>query len=461
MLVSFSVSNFRSFGEEQTLSMVASNRLTDHPSHCVRLGNLEKYVVRCALLYGANAAGKSNLVKAMAFAQRVILSSRVPGTAEFFRFKADLSVAPSSFEFRFLVDDTIYVYGFDISRNRILREWLAYLDEKESPAVIFSRDEAKQDSLEVIEEEAGAFSEDSELFYNLRLLKQTPLRHTDLLLSKIAAFPDDRQGATLRSVIRWLTTDLEVLEIDHRSCDLLERLYKDATFREFSGKFLNRVDTGISSLSFDDVTREYNDFERMCLDRGVPFEEMAESFYGCRGDFFCEVDPDDSTKMIEHRLFSCHLPGGQEIPFTEESDGTQQLLHLLPLISAPREDSKVVVIDELDRSLHPLLCWELIDFFSRSCPGARKQLIVTTHESHLLSQELLRRDEYWFVEKDPQTQQSYLTSLSDFNIRNDLQIRKGYLAGRFGGIPVMGSAEEIKSLLDCPVEEPDGAAPKS
>ena len=96
-----------------------------------------------------------------------------------------------------------------------------------------------------------------------------------------------------------------------------------------------------------------------------------------------------------------------------------------------------------------MLCWEFIRFFSDSCPGACKQLIVTTHEAHLLNQELLRRDEYWFVEKDA-NQQSHLVPLSEFSIRNDLQLQKGYLQGRFGAIPVIGSMDELQRLLECP-----------
>ena len=119
----------------------------------------------------------------------------------------------------------------------------------------------------------------------------------------------------------------------------------------------------------------------------------------------------------------------------------------MPLLAAGNLSTKVFVIDELDRSLHPLICWEFIRLFSETATGARKQLIVTTHEAHLLNQELLRRDEYWFVEKGPD-QQSRLVPLSEYKIRNDLQIEKSYLQGRFGAIPVIGSMAEIENLLD-------------
>jgi AAA15 family ATPase/GTPase len=122
------------------------------------------------------------------------------------------------------------------------------------------------------------------------------------------------------------------------------------------------------------------------------------------------------------------------LPFSEESDGTQQLLHYLPYLHSQQGRSLVVVIDVLDGGLHPMLCWELVDFFRKSCPGVRRQMIVTTHEAHLLDQDLLRRDEYWMVEKD-KTGQSRLTPLTDFNVRKDLNLRKGYLQGRYDVIP--------------------------
>ncbi len=119
------------------------------------------------------------------------------------------------------------------------------------------------------------------------------------------------------------------------------------------------------------------------------------------------------------------------MPFGDESDGTKQLLHFLPTLFSDSAQPKTLVIDEVDRSLHPLACWELIRLFSESCPGVRRQLIVTTHEAHLLNQDLLRRDEYWFVEKD-ECQQSRLVPLSEFSVRNDLNLQKGYLQGDSG-----------------------------
>jgi uncharacterized protein len=154
--------------------------------------------------------------------------------------------------------------------------------------------------------------------------------------------------------------------------------------------------------------------------------------------------------IVERQLLSEHYiaPRKYFLPFSEESDGTQALLHLMPVLMSSPESPLVVVLDELDRSLHPIICWELVRFFSESCPGVQRQLIVTTHEAHLLNHELLRRDEFWFAEKD-EKQQTQLVSLDEFKIRNDLKVERGYLQGRFGAVPMIGGMHDLEALLGC------------
>ncbi|MEQ1828564.1 MAG: ATP-binding protein [Pirellula sp.] len=458
MLVSFSVRNYRSFGDEVTLNMVASNKLTDHPQHRVEIDKSGKYLVRSAVLYGANAAGKSNLVKAMGFAQGLIQQQhdQLP-IVENFRFSAELAKEPSSFEFRFLVGECVFVYGFDVSTRKISSEWLSYIDGDDEP-LVFERNEAGR--TEVNSKALEYFVEDKQLSLTLDNLKQLPIKPNQLFLSRVVSLPEEAQGKTLNRIVNWLTEELQVIGSNHRSCDLLERLDRDDAFRQFSAQFLDRIDTGIHGLRFEQSERELSDIEREVFSRMG--ERGGYGYFGCDGDTYICPKPEDSERYVSRRLFSEHTTTKSKhtLPFGEESDGTQQILHYLPVLSTHNDQTKVIVIDELDRSLHPLLCWEFIRFFSESCPGARKQLIVTTHESHLLNQELLRRDEYWFVEKD-KDQQSRLSSLSDYNVRNDLKIQKGYLQGRFGAIPVVGGLSELVSLFDCGVKEGENAKEKT
>ncbi len=441
MLVSFSVSNFRSFGEEQTLNMIASNKLTEHPNHLHPIDKTGKSILRAAVIYGANAAGKSNLVKAMSFAQNLIGGDeRRLRVNDAFRFRSDLMTSPMSFEFRFLIQDRVFIYGFDVSGRGIKSEWLSVLEGSDE-VLVFERMEDGSATLgEVLNE---TFPDDESIAQTLKLLAQLKLTRHQLLLNRVSTLPEETQGATLKSVTKWLTQDLIILNPDYRATDILDRLSDDDYLRKLAEAFLEKVGTGISGLDLVEEELPLEDLPGSNLKRYFPGRFRSDGLDDIR------PKPDDPTRAIARRLLAKHPVGtiSTLLPFSEESDGTKQLLHLMPLLAAGNLSTKVFVIDELDRSLHPLICWEFIRLFSETATGARKQLIVTTHEAHLLNQELLRRDEYWFVEKGPD-QQSRLVPLSEYKIRNDLQIEKSYLQGRFGAIPVIGSMAEIENLLD-------------
>ena len=449
MLVSFSVSNFRSFYEEATLNMVASNKLSDHPEHRVQIGDTGQHVVRAALIYGANAAGKSNLVKAMEFAQRLIRGGhdRVL-QVEHFRFHPNAAKEPSSFEFRFVINDRVFVYGFDLLTKAISNEWLA-VRKGDDEVDIFVRD--RDGKTTVGNGIKKVFADDMAGQDTLDSLAELKIRGSQLFLSRVIDLPSDVRGVTLNSVIWWLTECLTVMRPEHRFGNILEQLQSDEQFKTFSSQFLEKVGTGIDCLEINETERDASEFQ------GGIFAALARLGTKVMPSMFRTTDSDvrvkddEPSRLLERQLVTKHKSNGGlpfELPFGDESDGTQQLLHLMPVLYSLASECKVVVVDELDRSLHPLLCWEFVRFFSESCPGACKQLIVTTHESHLLNQELLRRDEYWFVEKDA-TQQSRLVPLSEFSIRNDMQVQKGYLQGRFGAIPVIGSLDALQQLLEC------------
>lgn len=454
MLVSFSVSNFRSFGDEVTLNMVASNKLEDHPGHCVPIPHTTKSVLRTAVLYGANAAGKSNLVKAIDVAQKLVCGRGSGGAILPFRFREPSNARiPTSFEFRFLVNETIFIYGFDIGAKNIFSEWLAFLKGKDE-IELFERNEAGNTT---VNDDAQRYIKDEIAFKTLNALKALQVRKDQLFLNRALELPVEAQGHTLSAIIKWFTEDLVVLLVDSLRGNLLDRLEKDARFRQFSSRFLNSVGTGIGDLLVHESEREGDDFERqVLLQMKGPLHPM---FAYPSADTEIRVNPDKPDKIVERKLYAFHNQRFP-LPFSEESDGTKVLLQLMPFLWSHEDENKVVVIDELDRSLHPLLCWEFIRFYSESCLGARRQLIVTTHEAHLLDQNLLRRDEYWFVEKD-KDQQSRLVSLLDFNIRNDLQIQKGYLHGRFGAVPMIGGMQQLEELLNCSGEETSDNAEKA
>ena len=137
------------------------------------------------------------------------------------------------------------------------------------------------------------------------------------------------------------------------------------------------------------------------------------------------------------------LHGEGELPLSAESDGTLRLLHLIHALYEVQPGKAVYFIDELDRSLHPLLVYKYLEYFLSVCTQSPCQIIVTTHETHLLDLDLLRRDEIWLAEKDSSAA-THLYALTEFNVRKDLQVRKGYLGGRFGAVPLLGGIDQMR-----------------
>ncbi|CAE7285968.1 unnamed protein product, partial [Symbiodinium sp. CCMP2456] len=404
MLVSFSVENFRSFGEEQTFSLVASKAQKGHETHCIPIANTDEQVLRVSLVYGANAAGKSNLVRAIAFARELIIAGPGPMkrlSLNRFRFTEDQS-KPSSFEFRFVVGERLFTYGFEVTPDAV--------------------------ALEAIE-----------------LLGARP---NQLLLNVIHELDPERIGALLQQVVWWFSECLEVVEADASFAPMIEWLDAKRPFREFAASFLEGVATGIGELSVQKTSINAESIPKPFLEGLQSVSDVEGARMPVGSGMSIELDPEDATRVIRRNLTATHNVGGKNftLPFQEESDGTQRLMNLLPALYHLKESCKVYVIDELDRSLHPLLSHSILKFFVETCSRANQQLIVTSHETHLLDQELLRRDEIWFADKD-ESQQTRLYSLSEHGVRNDLRLERGYLQGRFGGVPTIHGMDRVRDLI--------------
>jgi AAA15 family ATPase/GTPase len=447
VLINFTVDYFRSFGVEQTLNMVAT-QLKDHLGHCVEIPGTEKSVLQTGVIYGANASGKSNLVKAMLFAQQMILGRMtLKGLAQN-RFRFVKEPKPTSFEFRFLADSQVFVYGFTTTQEAIVEEWLDATSESGRENNVFTR--RKQDI------DIGRLRSLGENGATLRralgALKELGVRDDQLLLNKILELPDQRRGELLSRVVWWLAECLTVIPAGSQYAPVMDMIDADEDFHRFCGAFLRNVGTGIDNLSIEKARIDTDKVPRPLLDHlQSPESGNVAVLIGGPG-VTLELDADDPTKLVRKNLTARHRVSSEaySISFREESDGTQRCLDLLPALYHMTQRCKVFVVDEIDRSLHPLLCHALLKLFLDACPGKSQQMIVTTHETHLLDLDLLRRDEVWFMEKDRQ-QQSHLSSLGDWNARKDLRIEKGYLQGRFGGIPFIGDPKKLMDMIQCPV----------
>ncbi len=443
VLINFTVEYFRSFGQEQTLNMVATS-LKDHPGHCVEIPGTDKSVLQIGVVYGANASGKSNLVKSILFAQQMVLGrTTLKGLAQN-RFRFLRKQIPTSFEFRFLSGEQVFVYGFTATQEAIHEEWLDATSTSGREVNVFTR---TRKDIE-IGRLRGFGGEQATLGKALRALRDLGVKDEQLLLSKIVELPAEGRGDLLTRVVRWFAECLNVVLAESQYLSLLNMIEANDDFRRFCGTFLRNVGTGIDDLNLEKATIDVARVADPLLDLLQPPEGSSVDLVVSGPGVTLQRDSNDPTKIVRKNLNARHQVsrGNYSIAFHEESDGTQRCLNLLPALYHLTRQHKVFVVDELDRSLHPLLCRALLELFLDACPGKYQQMIVTTHETHLLDLKLLRRDEVWFIEKDAQ-QQSHLSSLADWNARKDLRIEKGYLQGRFGGIPFIGDTKKLMDMI--------------
>jgi len=446
VIVSFSVSNFRSFSSEETFSLVASGRLSAHPEHTVPIPDSKERVLRAVVLYGANGAGKSNLFKALQYVESVALNSRKKGSGTgrtAFRFGGKRRDEPSSFDLQFIVQGKLYRFGFRVDDQRITEEWLAQvIGERE--VTIYER--LTDDDGKVTIDPQGIKGE------KLSALAKVggPPNQSFLATINVTLNAPDL-GDQLGGILMWFRRDLNLIEPDEPLVPIGHLSAEDPDFLKFASEFLKSSSTGVDHL--DILKKEVSEDElRKFLAKDVQptlFKDLIQgegpaTIVSLSGGNELLVERKDGTHYYIITVQAAHENrAGEVVPLelTEESDGTQRLLNLIPALHHLKTKGAVYFIDEIDRSLHPILILNFLKFFLATCHGGESQILVTTHESNLLDLDLLRRDEIWFAEKDEEAA-TRLYSLMDFRVRKDHEIRKHYLEGRFGAVPFLGN-------LDC------------
>jgi AAA15 family ATPase/GTPase len=446
MIVSFSVENFRSFDSEATLSLVASNRLAgEHGNHAVAIPGASAKVLRTAVIYGANGAGKSNLFKALTYLQSLVVrySGREnKGTGrDAFRFGAR-SDTPSAFDLQFIAEQRLYRYIIKLDDRQVTEEWLGEtIDGRER--MIFQRGQDRDVVL-------GDQVKGHKRLVALATVGAAP-NQSFLRTVGIAVLPRSDVGPELVSVQRWFWAVLDLVSPGESQMSLWRKLNEDPSLLDFASGFLRSSSTGVDRLEIlksqispeelsgfvgENIARQLVDLAETGGPRFVRAGRVA-------GDAWIEIGGDEGYRLV--RFQSAHKSEDGRtfnMDLDDESDGTRRLLDLLPALHQIQNRGGVYFVDEIDRSMHPILVRRFLEFFLSSCADSPSQLIVTTHESNLLDLSLLRRDEIWFAEKD-HGQATHLYSLAEFQVRKDLEIRKHYLQGRFGAIPFLGNIEQL------------------
>ena len=449
MIVSFSISNFRSFSSEQTLSLVASNRLSgSHEDHSCSIPGTKEKVLKTAVLYGANGAGKSNLFKALQYLKTIVLKPRKKSSGmerEKFRFGLEAD-EPSVFDLQFIADNKLYRYGVKIDDHKIIEEWL-YEVVGSKQKILYER---------IIDEQGNVRVEPGKPKFKKgklgALFTVGGLQNQSFLATIQATLDSSDYDNELMIVINWFDDNLTFIGPDSSFGSLGHLLASDSEFLTFAGSFLRSASTGVAHLQPQKTEISEEELRNLLPKKFVSNLLQDEDKYGIAvisleqgNELLIERSEENHFYRLSIQAAHEHQPG-KVIPLdlSEESDGTRRLLNLLPALHFLQKGNVVYFIDEIDRSMHPILARQFLEFFLKSCQGGRHQIIITTHESNLLDLDLLRRDEIWFAEKD-QAGASHLYSLTDYNVRTDQDIRKRYLQGRYGAIPFLG---DLNALLE-------------
>ncbi len=426
MLVEFRVGNYRSFRDLTTLSMIAAQlRSKDSKLDQNNVFQIPGAppLLTTAAIYGPNASGKSNLIRAFHFMRSFVLGSTKETRAigaidvESFRLHTKTIDQPSHFEVVFVAGGKRYRYGFEVTKERVEEEWLFYVPRTRE-ARLFERwgDEIKL---------GPSFKE------GRGLVDKT--RPNALFLSVAAQF----NGPIAQQIVQWfqhMGVISGIQDLDIRVYTMRRFLDDPNAAKEITA-LIKRLDLGIVDLNVQEAP-----VAREALPEGLP-EAVQDALLA-----LMDASSMKLTVATSHPIYDEQGKRANVVDFdldTHESEGTKKLFALAGPLVDTLKNGRVLVVDELDARLHPLLTREIVSLFNSPRTNPKHaQLIFTTQDTNLLDNRFLRRDQVWFTEKDRQGA-SHLYSLVEFKVRNDAAFEKDYVRGRYGAIPYLGGLRQM------------------
>mgnify|MGYP006430738981 CR=1 FL=1 len=435
-LQEFSFSNFRSFKDINTLNMAGAKIKSKHSeidaNNVIVGNNIEKVsFLKSKAIYGANASGKSNIIHAFITFFRIISNSvkdeTVLNLIDPFRLSTETEDEPSFFQIIFWDKQVKYRYGFELTDEEISSEWL-YGKPGERELCYFIRD-----GKEIVEIDKSNFREAHKLKTLLSDDDDNEIfRNNSLLLSTLASFGFAKLS---KQLIKSMTSVYVISGLGHQG--MYERAGEaltDNKKKKYILDFLKNGDIGIEDLDSVEIsTKDEPEDSDEDIKNRIQKSDKKKLLISTRKKF------DANNKSVENESFSFRL---------HESEGTQKLFELSPFIYEALKEEKTIIIDEFDARFHPLLTRKIVELFN-SAQNKGAQLIFTTHDTNLLSSDLLRRDQIEFVEKDKYGA-SHLYNLVQFKgIRNNGSFEKDYIQGKYGAIPFLGNFDKfIDTITD-------------
>ncbi len=423
MLIEFSVGNYRSFKEQVTFSMVAANLVVQDnklDENNVFEVDDDLKLLKSTAIYGANASGKSNLAKALGFMKWFMINSSKETQStekigvERFQLSTETEAQPSFFEIVFFMNGKRYRYGFEATRDKVITEWLFYVP-KSKETKLFQR---KLNKISI----SKTYKADG---------IQQKTRHNALFLSVSAQFNVE----IAEKILDWLTNRVKIVSgLDDRGYQrytvncLINNKNQDEILQ-----LLKKLDLGFSNVKVEEVEITVDS-----LPSELP-DEIKNFILKNEGSKVTSVQTihrkfDEQGNSISTELFDLD---------DQESEGTQKVFALAGPIVDTLKDGKVLIIDELDGRIHPLISRAIVELFnSHETNSSNAQLIFMTHDTNLLSNKLFRRDQIWFTEKN-RYGATDLYSLAEYNIPNDASFKNDYIKGKYGAIPYIGNLNHL------------------
>ncbi|WP_429017135.1 AAA family ATPase [Aeromonas veronii] len=445
MLLNFSVENFKSLRERANLDLTPSDAIRINRSHISKDSSGAK-ALRGGIICGSNAAGKSNVIKAISYAWQRALNNPIKDGLNVPQFKyfENSDIHNSRFEFEFSNNGKIYAYGFLLSRKSIIEEWLYLLEKNDSEHEIFTRKITDEKASISFGEFVKLNKDEVEL---LSLVNKTVPKNKFFLYHSHTLDISEKILKHIKNVADWLENKLVVIYPDSTYLSFETDVIENPLARSFYLGVLKAFDTGITDIG---ITKwELDELPEAVSKKILTYIEKVEiestmliNINGSR--YRIKVDDDKNIKDIHEMVF---MSDQKPFKVSELSDGTKRLMDIVPAIYSAINEDISFFIDEIDRSLHSLVTKALMEIFFDKDLSVKGQVVVTTHETSLVDQNIMRRDAIWLVQKEHDFS-TILYPLTEYKIRHDKKISSDYLDGLFGGVISYSHAvKKIKGLL--------------
>jgi AAA15 family ATPase/GTPase len=428
MIEEFSFGNFWSFKDIQTLSMTAA-KIKSKNSQLDDINvfpiNKDTSLLKAKAIYGANASGKSNVIKALASFIRIIKDSvkeeKALSLIDSFQLSTETENKPTFFQLIFRIGKTRYRYGFEADETSIKSEWLFSTPNKREQPLFIREGNLILDDINQTHFEEGVMYQ--KLFENS---KDPIFTDTSLFLTHLSS---TGFGKLSKQIVKTISSISIISGLGHRGMDRIagDSLF-DSVKKKFILDFLKKADIGIDDLDTVEITNE--NLPENLEDEVKDDLKKEKIIFSSRTKYNAELN------SVGKSDFSFGM---------QESEGTKKMFELSPFIYKSIKEGTPLFIDEFDSRFHPLLTKKIVELYN-SVENKKAQLIFTTHDTNLLSSDLLRRDQIDFVEKDKYGASHLYTLVEIKGVRNDASFEKDYIQGKYGAIPFLGDFTKLISF---------------